>query len=481
MFQNAKHCLKDYKENNNKLEYKINVPNDWHDFAQLCQIKSGAKVIPFLAYDYQKQLSKLIDKYPSIFVFKTRQLGITETISCKLLHKACQNKAYSSAILSIGQSESSNIAKRVRSMVTTLPSVTFVSDSLTNLEINNGGRLIFRPSTESSIRSFESISDLFFDEAAFVSKIQQIYSSAVPSQSMVGDEARTIVVSTPNGRASWFWQMFDADNGDINANEIRLKIIDGKLPPFYYWIDQAGNCKVFIHYKAHPIYGKDTEFLANTKKKYNLIDSALQREYNFGLDETISSVFAYKLIKLAAIGQWQEPIYRHNYIVGVDPATGGQDYFCAQVWDVTNTPYQLVAQYRDRKSVTFGIEQVTKLCDKYRPKLCAVENNAAGAAIVESLINKMPWQEVVPVTTTFTSKRINTDRLILLHESQNIQYPKESMLPDECQHFVQNEKGKREASAGWHDDTVMAAAISFAVLEMATQESSFKEGRIQWI
>lgn len=461
-------------------ESTVQVPGNWQEFARDCQIKSGARIVSFMAYDYQIELSKLIDKYQSIWIFKTRQLGITETVSCKLLHKACQNKAYNAAVLSIGQSESSNIAKRVRSMVSTIPSVTFASDSLTNLEVNNGGRLIFRPSTESSIRSFESVSDLFFDEAAFVPKIQQIYSGAVPAQSMVGDEARTIVVSTPNGRASWFWEMFDADNGDIDANQVRLEIINGKKPPFYYWIDDAGNCKVFIHYRAHPIYGNDPEFLAKTKKKYNLIDAALQREYNFGLDESIANVFSYELIKQAAIGQWQEPQFRNKYIIGVDPATGGSDYFCAQVWDITAAPYRLVAQYRDRRSVSFGIEQVTKLCDQYHPLICAVESNAAGAAIVESLINKIPWQEICPIVTSATSKRINTDRLVLLHETSDIQYPQDSMLPEEFQHFLQTDTGKREAASGWHDDSVMAAAIAFAVLDQVTQTSSVQEGRITW-
>jgi len=458
----------------------VQVSKHWQEFAAKCQIKSGAKITFFSAYDYQIELSKLIDKYQSIFIFKTRQLGITETVSCKLLHKACQNKAYNAAILSIGQSESSNIAKRVRSMTATIPTIAFASDSLTNLEINNGGRLIFRPSTESSIRSFESISDLFFDEAAFVPKIQQIYSGAIPSQSMVGASARTIVVSTPNGRASWFWEMFDSGNGDIDANQIRLEIISGKKPPFYYWIDEAGNCKVFIHYRAHPIYGNEFNFLAKIKKKYNLTDSALQREYNFGLDDSIATVFDHSLIKQATIGEWEAPQFRSKYIVGVDPATGGSDYFCAQVWDITTAPYRLVAQYRDRRSVSFGIEQVTKLCDQYRPLICAVESNAAGAAIVESLIDKMPWQEICPVHTSATSKRINTDRLVLLHETSDIQYPADSALPDELQHFLQLDTGKREAASGWHDDTVMAAAIAFAVLGKVTSEPGIREGRIGW-
>src|SRR6056300_252986 len=111
-------------KNTNKTQ-SVQVSKHWQEFASKGQIKSGAKITFFSAYDYQIELSKLIDKYQSIFIFKTRQLGITETVSCKLLHKACQNKAYNAAILSIGQSESSNIAKRVRSMTATIPTIAF--------------------------------------------------------------------------------------------------------------------------------------------------------------------------------------------------------------------------------------------------------------------------------------------------------------------------------------------------------------------
>lgn len=451
-----------YSNDNTGLLNPPDVPKRWEDFAPLCRIESGGRHIAFNPYDYQKALSSVIDKHQVTYVFKTRQLGITETVACKLLHKACLNPAYLSAVFSIGGNETSLIAKRIREMRLGLPQVRFATDSLLTLEIEGGGQILLRPSTANAGRSLASVSDLLFDEAAHIEKISDIYPNATAAQQMVGDKAKVIVVSTPDGRANWFWQQFDRSNGRVDANKIRLNIIEGKMPPFFWWTDAEGNAKVFIHYRAHPIYGKDPDYLIKTKNKLGLTDQALQREYNFGLDDTDSTVFKTELVQRASRGAWSNPIKGHKYVIGVDPATGGADYFVSQVWDVTSKPFSLVAQYRDRASVTHGIEQTELLCNKYRPTVLAVESNAAGAAIAESLSNKMRWQRVEPVVTTSMSKRINTDRLVILHEADEIIYPPDSFLPGEFEHFVQDNKGRREASSGWHDDTVMAAAIALS-------------------
>jgi len=447
------------------LEAPPLVPPTWSLFAPQSQIKSGNKLISFVPYDYQLKISELIDRHPITLIFKTRQLGITEMVASKFLHKACLNPAYFAAVISLGQGETSEISSRVREMRATAPNINFETDALTKLKVKGGGKILFRPSTESAGRSLASVSDILFDEAAFIKKIEQIYGNATASQKMVGVDARSIIVSTPNGRSNWFWQYFDSDNGDIDANQIRERIINKELPPLYYWTDKEGRCKIFIHWRAHPIYSLNDDYLEEQKKKYKLTDQLLQREYNFGLDDTDSTVFKLELITRATRGQWAEPIPGKRYVIGVDPATGGADYFVSQVWDITEKPYSLVAQLRERQTVTKSIKQTVDLTIKYRPEVVAVESNAAGAAIAESFINAMPWQRIEPVVTTSSSKRINTDRLVLLHESDSIIYPDDSFLPQEFTHFVQDEKGKREASSGWHDDTVMAAAIGLVFTE----------------
>ena len=38
-----------------------NVPEDFQEFARLCRIRSGKRIVPFELYDYQIELAKLLD------------------------------------------------------------------------------------------------------------------------------------------------------------------------------------------------------------------------------------------------------------------------------------------------------------------------------------------------------------------------------------------------------------------------------------
>ena len=152
------------------------VPESYKDFlSDCCRIRSGNKFVPFVPYDYQVAVSDLIDKARGVIIFKTRQIGITECIAGKFLHKALLNPAYAAAVLSLGQSESSNVATRIESMPAKIKGLEFVVNSKTKLHFKNAGKIWFRPATDNATRSLESISDIFYDESAFPINFEEIY------------------------------------------------------------------------------------------------------------------------------------------------------------------------------------------------------------------------------------------------------------------------------------------------------------------
>ncbi|MFM6003086.1 MAG: Terminase-like family protein, partial [Sphaerospermopsis kisseleviana] len=71
----------------------INVPNVWVDFAKKCKIRSGGNIVYFNPYSYQIELVELMINH-SICCVKSRQLGISETITCFMLWRACLNPGY---------------------------------------------------------------------------------------------------------------------------------------------------------------------------------------------------------------------------------------------------------------------------------------------------------------------------------------------------------------------------------------------------
>ncbi len=452
----------------------LEVPSEFSEFAQLCRIRSGTKIIPFELFPWQQELSFIADKFSCVTV-KCRQTGATELFAAKMLHRACLSSAYAGAVLSMGGKETSKVAKRVRRMPSQVPNFRFASNAVTQLEVAGGGSISFMPSTDNAVRSIESVHDLLFDEAGFVPNIEEIYSSATPAQEMVGSDARTWVVSTipPSGKLCWFWELLGGANGDVDVDRAIARAQEG-LEPFQWWLDENGWAKVIVHWKAHPIYSQIPDYLGKIKREKKLTEEKLQREYNLGLPELGGLLFQSNLIEKLAVGQWKKPIAKHKYLAGIDPNFGGDDYFVLLVWDVTQKPFELVKQYRaSNTSSTYNQAMVKVILNQYQPIITAVEKNSGGTIVLENLARDCPSLRFEAVVTSAVTKKINTDRLALALEAQDVVYPPDwegcvkhkddsgNLVDGEMYRFSASE---RRATKG-HDDTILAWAVAFAFLD----------------
>lgn len=96
------------------------LPDNWPDFARLCDIRSGDGVIKFDPYPFQREVVASIEQSKTTICAKGRQLGLTESVSNYFLWKATTKPGYLAVIFSRTQSDTSNIAKRLRRMVESL-------------------------------------------------------------------------------------------------------------------------------------------------------------------------------------------------------------------------------------------------------------------------------------------------------------------------------------------------------------------------
>jgi hypothetical protein len=464
------------------LKPALEVPQNFKQFAHLCRIRSGSEIVPFELWDWQEELSSVADRF-NVCCFKTRQVGCTEFFAAKMLHKACLSPAYSAAVLSLGGKETSKIAKRVRRMPSQIPGFSFSGNAVTLLEVKDGGFLTFCPSTDNAVRSIESVHDLLFDEAAFVPNIEEIYSSATPAQEMVGERARSWVISTisQRGKLSWFWaDMFDCANGNVDVERAIARAQEG-IEPFQWWLDENGWAKVIMHWKAHPIYSQIPNYLAKVKKEKKIPEDKLQREYNLGLPAMGGSLFDMGIALELAIGNWiKEPISGRYYLSGIDPNFGGKDYYNLLIWDITKKPYSLVFQYRNnRASTTQNSDQSAVILNRFKPVISVIEGNSGGKIIHERLIASCPSLLIESVWQSASSKVVHTDRLALAVESREVIYPPDwegcsSWLDDEgMQHpseMSQFSALDRKALSG-SDDAIMSWAAAFSYLQEALAET----------
>jgi hypothetical protein len=454
-------------ENQNRNPYGI--PEDFKEFAALCQIRSGTEFMPFHLYGYQEVLSDLIDKYKIVCIWKTRQLGMSELVACKMLHQSLLNPAFLGVAFSLGQQESSKLSDRVGAMPGGIPGFKWITDSKTARKADGCGELLFRPSTENSGRSLSSASWLFYDEVGFPDKIESMYGAAAPAQKMLGEKARRILGTTvpDDGIECWFGRTFWS-NLPFDFDEEIKRIQEGKGRQdkgLSYWVDDTGTARVLLHWHSHPVYSAVPKYLEKVKDEEKLTEDQLQREHNLGFPKSGGSLFRSQSISESAIGSWAEPVFGHRYLAGLDPNMGGEDSWCLLIFDITEHPFQLVAEYAESNQLpSYCAAKTLELIDQYRPVVCAIEKNNGGLSVAEKLTEARAWLNVQTVNTTALSKTINTDRISIALTSGDVIFPPDWQGIDELKKFSRVD---RRAMGNGHDDRVMAWAIGFACLEKA--------------
>lgn len=414
------------------------VPTVWGDFAGLTMVPSGGTIVPFNPYPFQTDLIRTIERSPNTIVLKSRQMGVSESVVSWLLMRAITEPGFIAVIYSMTQEDASALASRVQSAALTLGDKCPQLSTESKLEVSfkGLGKLLFRPPSSRRSRGIPSASVLFFDEGAFIDNAGDLYAAASPTMSMLGDRARVIVVSTPNGRSGWFYQMWNQ--------------------PATGWE------KVSLHWSQHPIYGADPDWGMKQRELRRMPMQEYRREYELDFAASDAEVFSHELLTRAARGGWEDGLIDRTYIVGVDPNFGGSDYFCAVVLDVTDAPakpIKLVGMYREQlKSGPYNVRQVINLIEDYQPVVVTVEQNGGGKVIAEAIQQLNNGARVNLVNTGPLSKRTNTDRVVYLLEEDLLVLPDDERVLSDMRAFRQDERGRRMAASGFNDDVPMAIA-----------------------
>jgi phage terminase large subunit-like protein len=443
---------------------KLPVPDQWVDFAKICKIRGDKGVQFFNPYEYQIRLSNLIEQCPLVVIGKTRQMGISEYVLNRSLWRAISIPGYLAVIFSKNGGDTMNFAKRIRRTIDSLDAYCEVlTNSLTDIEFKDKGRLLFRNSTPNGARGIDAAWDLIFDEAAFVPEIEEIYKAAIPTTTVIGDRARVIILSTPNGQSGWFYDKLASNNGDKDIIEMCDAIKSERIEPYQQWVDENVNGKVLLHWLDHPKFKlqKDT-YLADIQKKRGLSKEAVEQEYNLSFTRAESIVFSSELVSAVTVGLWEkEADSNASYYMGIDTSLLGQDYFVAVVLKFYDDKYYLVDMYRKQKeSNEYHLYKLSELIDKYDPVKIGIEVNGGGQIYYERLLAKHCDKTIVAIKTTAQSKPTMITGLMLAMEQQALILPKDKIVLEELFSFRNND-GFLSAIAGKHDDILMA--ISFAL------------------
>jgi hypothetical protein len=176
----------------------------------------------FNLYPFQEKVLRLLQKYDYTIINKSRQLGISTLTSAFALWMMLFEQDRNILVLATTQATAKNMVTKVRFAYDNLPQwmqLPVLEHNRLSLRLKNGSQIKAVSAATDSARS-EAVSLLVIDEAAFIDRIEDIFTAA---QQTLATGGRCVALSTPNGVGNWFHKMFTkAENAENNFTPISL-------------------------------------------------------------------------------------------------------------------------------------------------------------------------------------------------------------------------------------------------------------------
>lgn len=211
----------------------------------------------------------------------------------------------------------------------------------------------------------------------------------------------------------------------------------------------------------------------------------------FDYDGIKISNIRFKEDKEGPIKIYKKPVKGRPYVLGGDTAGEGSDNFTGHVDDnITGEQVAVLKQQYDEIDYT---RQMYCLGKYYNTALIGIEANYTTYPIQELIRLDYPKQFVREKEDTYTGrhdkaygfKTTSITRPLVLAELQtlvkeNIELINDKETLEEMLVFVKNERGRPEAQDGYHDDLVMALAITHYIrpqqsMKVTTQEKIIRD------
>ena len=435
--------------------------------------------IPFNLYDFQERTIEDLLKNEYNVILKARQLGISTLTAGYALWMMTFHQDKNILVIATKQDTAKNLVTKVRVMHANLPSwlkANCVEDNKLSLRYRNGSQIKAIASSDEAGRS-EALSLLVLDEAAFIPKIDSIWTAASQTLALGG---RCIALSTPNGVGNWFHRTWvDAEDGTNNWNMIKL------------------------HWTIHP--DREQEWRDEQDKLLGPSMAAQECDCDFVtsgqsvVDGVILEEYRTTMVKDPMekrgvdnnIWIWEQPNYTKDYVVSADVSRGdATDYSAFHVMEVEDC--KQVAEYKGKISTRDFGNLLVNISQEYNNALLVIENATIGWAAIQQVIdreyenlfymskdlqyvdtqkqmsNKIYRQErqMIPGFTMSTKTRpLVISKLEEFFREKSVKVYSQRLI-DELFVFIYNGT-KAEAMQGYNDDLVMSFGIGLWIRETA--------------
>ena len=435
--------------------------------------------IPFELYDFQEKSVNEFHQNRFNVILKARQLGISTLTAGYSLWMMTFHQDKNILVIATKQEVAKNLVTKVRVMHANLPSwlkQKCVEDNKLNLRYMNGSQIKAVSSGPEAARS-EALSLLILDEAAFIDKIDEIWTA---SQQTLTTGGSCIALSTPNGVGNWFHKTWvDAEEGRGLFNPIKL------------------------HWTVHP--DREQEWRDEQDKLLGPSSAAQECDCDFLTSGTgvIDAIVLERLRKDfckdpierrgvdSNVWIWEQPDYTKDYLVCADVGRGDSaDYSAFHIIELETMSQ--VAEYKGRINTKDFGNMLVSIATEYNDALLIVENNNIGWATIQQIIdrdypnlfytskdlqyvdvqhqvtNKHYREEkkmVAGFSTTSKTRPLIISKLEEFFREESV-VVRSNRLIDELLTFVYI-NNRAEAMRGYNDDLVMSFAIGLWVRDTA--------------
>ena len=435
--------------------------------------------VPFALYPFQEKSINDFKEHNYNIILKARQLGISTLTAGYSLWMMTFQTDKNILVIATKQDTAKNLVTKIRVMHANLPSwvrSSCVEDNKLSLRYSNGSQVKAISSTEDAGRS-EALSLLVIDEAAFIPKIDTIWTAA---QSTLSTGGQCIALSTPNGVGNWFhrtWVGAEEGTNDWNMIKLHWTVHPEREQK---WRDEQDK----LLGPSGAAQECDCDFITSGQ---GVIDPRILEEYK---NESVCEPIEKRGID-SNLWIWEPPNYTKDYVVAADVARGdGQDFSAFHIIDVESM--KQVGEYRGKISTKDFGNLCMNTAVEYNNALLVIENSSIGWAAIQAVIDRdydnlfytSKDLHYVDVQRQITNRYRNSEKQMVpgfsmtqktrplviakLEEyfREKLVIAKSSRLIDELFVFIYN-NNRAEAMVGYNDDLVMSIAIGLWVRDTA--------------
>tara|TARA_R110000737_G_scaffold49497_7_gene70345 strand:+ start:312 stop:1886 length:1575 start_codon:yes stop_codon:yes gene_type:complete len=344
-------------------------------FKKYCYIQHPHRgKILFNLYPFQETLMDDVNDNRFNVILKSRQLGISTLSAGYSLWLMLFHEDKNILVIATKQEVAKNLVTKVRFMHDNLPSWLkgqTEEDNKLSLRLRNGSQIKATSAAGDAGRS-EALSMLIIDEAAFISNVEEIWTSA---QSTLSTGGGAIVLSTPNGVGNWFHKIWVAGQQGEQWHPTEL-----------HWTVHPERNQAWRDEQEKLLGAKgaaqecDCDFISSG---HTVVEGATLQWY----EETYVKDPLEKRGFDGNYWLWEYPNYSRDYVVVADVARGdSSDYSAFHVFDVETV--EQVAEYKGKIDTKQFGAMLTAVANEWNKAMLVIENANIGWAVIQEVIDR---------------------------------------------------------------------------------------------